>query len=151
MRFRVKVNSKEKSRFTATVATVFALTMASLLSSCGGASAGLGTSSSPCFSALPPAFKAAGDGGRMIGVRLLSSKNTTRLEKVFNFKSGDRICLIAFELPNPKSGKMTITKDVDRIIGNFRLVFYDLTKSKVIVVHDSHYLPIKFAHSFALV
>ena len=87
----------------------------------------------------------------MIGVRLLSPKNTARLEKVFNFKNGDRICLVAFEFPNPKSGKITITKDVDRIIGNFRLVFFDLSKSKVIAIHNTHYLPVKFAHSFALV
>ncbi|MDA8197131.1 MAG: hypothetical protein M0019_08020 [Actinomycetota bacterium] len=140
--------SKYVRRGLAVVSLLFATTV---LSSCGGASAGLGTSSSPCYAALPPAFQAVGSGGRMIGVRLLSSKNSKRLERVFQYKSGDKICLVAFEFPNPKSGKMTVTTDVDRIIGNFRLVFFDLSKSKVILVHQSNFLPVKFAHSFAIV
>lgn len=147
----MRANNKKQNRIFATTTLLAGLIMSNLLSSCGGASAGLGTSSSPCFSALPPAFQAAGTGGRMIGVRLLSSKNAVRLEHIYNFKNSDRICLIAFEFPNPKSGKITVTKDMDRVIGNFRLVFYDLTKAKMILVHNSKYLPIKFAHSFALV
>ena len=54
-------------------ALLASLLLVPVLSSCAGASAGLGTSSESCFTALPSAYKAVGSRAKLPGVRLLAA------------------------------------------------------------------------------
>lgn len=131
------------------IAASFILTLS--LSSCGGgAAAGLGTSSSSCFTALPPSLQTAGVTARLLGVRLLDSTRAKRFSNNFYSKGSKKICVFAFELPN-RNGRYQTKKSNGRVVGNFIIVFYSLDKSFIITKKHSTSLPLDFAHSFSII
>ncbi|HET6795458.1 MAG TPA: hypothetical protein VFH45_13495 [Acidimicrobiales bacterium] len=64
-------------------------------SACGGRGAVLGTTSSTCFHALPPAADAVKHQGRLVGVRLIEVRRLHRLPAPERLGTG-RVCLVAF-------------------------------------------------------
>lgn len=79
-----------------------ALVFVGALSGCTAARNSLGTSSSPCFRAVPVASEAVKDQGRLAGVRLLSSRDLDkrpRLRDVLSTRAGRQVrtvCAVAF-------------------------------------------------------
>ncbi|HZU71130.1 MAG TPA: hypothetical protein VE990_00030 [Acidimicrobiales bacterium] len=71
-----------------------AIAVAAGLAGCAG-HAGLGTTSSACFHALPSAVGAVHGQGRLIGVRLEEVRHLHRLPAADRLGSG-RVCLVAF-------------------------------------------------------
>ncbi|CAG4919940.1 hypothetical protein [Acidithrix sp. C25] len=143
MRVRFQVGSKARLLGAASL-----LSLALLLSSCGGASAGLGTSSASCFVALPASFHVAGKNAHLLGVKLLPYNIVRRFEKSLGKGAGSHVCVVAFQLPDANS-KFSIVKEKDRVLGNFEIVIYTLAQSKVLAIRHPKSLPYKFAHSFS--
>lgn len=75
-----------------------ALALAALsFSGCAGRGATLGTSSSPCFRALPAAAQAVGHQGRFLGVRLVAADRLRRRVPEAGALGRRRVCLVAYQ------------------------------------------------------
>ena len=146
MKLRTRI---AKGRLAVMVAS-FAVAIGALTSSCAGASAGLGTSSSTCFSALPASFGAVGHHSRLLGVRLLPATKIRRFIPDLPASKGGDLCVLAFQLPDSR-GQFVVKKFDDRIEGKFELVIYSLATKKVLTTRRRPALPIRFAHAFSIV
>ncbi len=126
------------------------LLLVPILSACAGASAGLGTSSESCFTALPAAYKAVGPGAKLLGVRLLPASRVGEVMLGLPQGSNKALCLLAFELPDSTGGYRVIRRD-DKVFGHFRLVAYSLQSKTVLKVRSREALPMRFAHEISIV
>jgi hypothetical protein len=68
-----------------------------LLSGCAARGANLGTTSDPCFRALPVAASAVEHDGRFIGVRLVAASRLRRRLPSVASLGNQKICLVGFE------------------------------------------------------
>ena len=131
-------------------ALIASMLLVPMLSACAGASAGLGTSSESCFTALPSAYKAVGSQAKLLGVRLLPADKVRKA--VLGLPGGDykALCLLAFELPDAK-GEYRVVRHDDKVFGDFKLVAYSLQSKKVLKVRARASLPMRFAHEISIV
>ncbi|HET6794013.1 MAG TPA: hypothetical protein VFH45_06205, partial [Acidimicrobiales bacterium] len=86
------------TRFRRLVAFPVALTVcaALALSGCGGRGAALGTTSSACFHALPPAVASVHHRGRLIGVRAVDTGHLRDPALRALLAPRRKLCLVAF-------------------------------------------------------
>ena len=76
------------------------LTVAGLgLAGCSARGATLGTTSTPCFHALPPATAAVGHHGRLVGVRLIPVDRLRKRAPESAPLGKKDLCVVAFEGP----------------------------------------------------
>ncbi|MDA8262109.1 MAG: hypothetical protein M0Z47_04685 [Actinomycetota bacterium] len=126
------------------------LLLVPVLSACAGASAGLGTSSESCFTALPAAYKAVGPRAKLLGVRLLPATRVGEIMSGLSEAPNKALCLLAFELPDATGGYRVARRD-DKVFGNFKLVAYSLQTREVLKVRARGSLPMRFAHEISIV
>ncbi|MDA8373278.1 MAG: hypothetical protein M0Z91_03320 [Actinomycetota bacterium] len=131
-------------------ALLASLLLVPVLSACAGASAGLGTSSEACFTALPSAYKAVGSRAKLLGVRLLAAGKVGKVVEGLPAGDGRTLCLLAFELPDSKGEYRVVRRD-DQVFGDFKLVAYSLQEKKVLKVRARRSLPMRFAHEISIV
>lgn len=131
------------ARLPAAVVVAAALT----LSGCGGRGAALGTTSSACFHALPPAVASLHHRGRLIGVRMV---DTGRLRDVMlRTVLGPRrkLCLVAF------SGGFApgdVERPIDQRSGEYVIVAVRPDGSAVLASLIVTRLPLAFRHTHSL-
>ncbi|HZT66787.1 MAG TPA: hypothetical protein VFA11_13450 [Acidimicrobiales bacterium] len=116
-----------------------AVLLSTAVTACGVRGADLGTTSSPCFKALPAAYDAVHDGGKLVGVRIErpGSRSLRRLpghEQLGRTK----ICLVAFRgdfdrstvahplatplsVPTGPYAVVAVTEDGKRLLGTLVL------------------------------
>lgn len=112
----------------------------------GGAScaghAVLGTTSSPCFQALPAAADAVAHRGKLVGVRLESVSRLSRLVPGVPL-SGKRLCLFAFR---GDFGPASVQSPSDTASGPYALVIVKPDGSEVLATVVTRRLPQRFRH-----
>ncbi len=141
--------AKAKCRVVIAMASSF-IALGALTSSCAGASAGLGTSSSACFSALPASFGAVGYNAKLLGVRLLPAAKVRRFISGLPASKTPSLCVLAFQLPD-SNGKFIEKRAYDRVEGHFELAIYSLESKTLIATRLRNTLPIRFAHAFSII
>lgn len=117
------------------------------LSGCGGRGADLGTSSSACFHALPPAVASLHHPGRLLGVRLVDTGRLRDPALRAALAPRRKLCLVAF------SGKFSpedVALPIDRRSGNFVMVAVRPDGSAVLASLIVTRLPLGFRHSHSL-
>ena len=127
------------------VAALMAGTLA--LGGCGGRGAALGTTSSACFHALPPAVSSVHHRGRLIGVRLVDTSKLRNPAARAALAPRQKLCLVAF------SGGFTpadVERPVDQRSGPYVVVAVRPDGSAVVGSLIVPRLPLAFRHSHSL-
>lgn len=140
---------RAKIRVAIAIASSF-IALGALTSGCSGASAGLGTSSSACFSALPASFGAVGHNAKLLGVRLIPTAKVRRFISGLPATRTSSLCVLAFQLPD-SNGKFVEKRAFNRVQGNFELAIYSLQSKTLIGTRLRNTLPIRFAHAFSII
>jgi len=118
-----------------------------VLSGCGGRGAVLGTTSSACFHALPPAVASLHRPGRLIGVRLVDTGRLRDPAVRAALAPRRKLCLVAF------SGSFSpadVEQPIDQRSGNFVMVAVRPDGSAVLASLIVTRLPLAFRHSHSL-
>ena len=134
-------------RRLAALPAAMVLTASVALAGCGGRGAALGTTSSACFHALPPAVSSLHHPGRLVGVRLV---DTARLRDaaVRNALAPRRkLCLVAFSGGFSPSD---VTRPIDQRSGPYVVVAVRPDGSAVVASLIVRRLPLAFRHSHTL-
>ena len=117
------------------------------LGGCGGRGAALGTTSSACFHALPPAVSSVHHRGRLIGVRLVDTGKLRNPAARAALAPRQKLCLVAF------SGGFTpadVERPVDQRTGPYVMVAVRPDGSEVLGSLIVLRLPLAFRHSHSL-
>jgi len=120
------------------------------LAACDSARSDLGTSSSPCFVALPTANGAVHGAGRLVGVRLFTVGSLRRQAPhayadatSAGAHSSDHVCLVAYE------GRFTapaIQKPRGRPAGKFAVVIVAYPSTRLLTTVIFRRVPLRFGH-----
>lgn len=118
------------------------------LGGCGARGNSLGTTSSACFHAIPPAETSVGHHGKLIGVRLVKPSGAM-LQRVPQLRvaADVKVCLVVFE------GSFTPTSvafPLDQSTGSYVIVVCPPDGSRVLVSIVLDRLPLGFSHSHSL-
>jgi hypothetical protein len=122
-------------------ALMIAVALGLSASSCAG-HAVLGTTSSPCFQALPAAADAVSHRGTLIGVRLEAVSRLRHLSPGIRFE-GTRVCLVAFR---GDFGPASVQSPFDTVSGPYAMVIVKPDGSKVLGTVVTRRLPQRFRH-----
>jgi hypothetical protein len=117
------------------------------LSGCGGRGAGLGTTSSACFHALPPAVASLHHPGHLIGVRLVDTGRLRDPALRAVLAPRRKLCLVAF---SGSFAPADVERPIDQRNGNFVMVAVRPDGSAVLASLIVTRLPLGFRHSHSL-
>lgn len=123
-------------------AAVIALALS--LSGCSARGASLGTTSSPCFHALPAAAAAVGHEGRFLGVRLVAASRLTRRVPAARALGKDKVCLIGYQGAY-QPGQVELP--LQEVSGSYAVVAVNPAGSKVLGTLLLRHLPLAFRHN----
>ncbi len=144
--------SRRPGRARRAVRAVLAGALAALaLSACASARSDLGTSSGPCYVALPAAEGAVHGAGRLVGVRLVSvGALQTDAPHVFaaalsaGERPSDRVCLVAYEGRFAASG---VQRPTGRSSGRFAVAVVAYPGARLLGTVIFRRVPLRFGHS----
>lgn len=125
----------------AAVAMVTALS----LSGCSSRGASLGTTSSPCFHALPAAAREVGPSSRFLGVRLISASRLVKRVPEASVLGRAEVCLVAYE-GHYFAGELRHA--LDHRSGRFAVVAVTESGGRVLGSLVLTHLPLPFRHTF---
>lgn len=119
------------------------LALAAVLSGCASPRNALGTGSSICFKAIPPAVSAVSHKGTLVGVREVRASTLAQRRPEFTQFGSETLCLVAF-----KDGFQPgdVPSSTVQEAGNYAVVAVDSRDSKVLAAWVSQDLPIRFRH-----
>ena len=117
------------------------------LAGCGGRTAALGTTSSACFHALPPAVSSLHHSGRFIGVRLVDTGRLHNPAARAALAPRQKLCLVAF---SGQFDPADVFRPVDQPSGQYVVVAVRPDGSKVVGSLIVRRLPLAFRHSHSL-
>jgi hypothetical protein len=123
------------------------ITAALALSGCGGRGAGLGTTSSACFHALPPAVASLHHRGRLIGVRMVDTGRLRDPGLRAALAPRRKLCLVAF---SGGFGPGDVSGPIDQHSGEYVMVAVRPDGSAVLGSLIVPRLPLGFRHSHSL-
>ena len=115
-----------------------------LAGACANPRNGLGTGTTVCFKAIPPAVEAVHHEGRLVGVREVSNPGLARRHPVFTRLGTEKLCLLAFQ-GTYRAGDLPGAKPPAP--GQFAVVAVDPASAKVAGVFVFKRLPLRFRHS----
>ena len=141
-----RVRPRGLRRLAALPATVV-VTAALALSGCGGRGAALGTTSSACFHALPPAVASLHHPGRLIGVRLVDTGRLRDAALRAALAPRRKLCLVAF---SGSFAPTDVERPIDQRSGNYVIVAVRPDGSAVLASLIVTRLPLTFRHSHSL-
>jgi hypothetical protein len=121
------------------------LVLALALSGCAARGASLGTTSSPCFHALPAAAEAVGHQGRFLGVRLVPVDRLRRRVPDTSVLGKIKVCVVAYK------GNYTtaeVSHPLDALPGPYAIVVVKTNGSAVLGTVVLRRLPLVFRHTF---
>ena len=128
-----------RSRFSALV-----LFMALAGTSCSARGASLGTTSDPCFHALPAAASAVQHRGEFLGVRLVSATKIKNRVPAASALGRSRICLVAYK---GEYSPAQVSLPLDDQRGTYAVVGVNQSGTKVLGTLVLARLPLAFRHS----
>lgn len=117
------------------------------LSGCGGRGADLGTSSSACFHALPPAVASLHHRGRLIGVRLVDTGRLHDVALRAALAPRRKLCLVAF---SGGFAPADVEQPIDQRTGEYVIVAVRPDGSAVVASLIVRRLPLAFRHTHSL-
>lgn len=118
------------------------------LVSCGARGAALGTTSSPCFQAVPTAATSIGHRGKLVGVRLVTP--TGRMLQRVPQLSGlgpEKVCLVVF---SGRFGPTNVAAPLDAHTGTYVIVVVPPNGLRVVTSIVVDKLPLAFSHPHSL-
>lgn len=112
--------------------------------SCSARGASLGTTSDPCFHALPAAASAVQHRGDFVGVRLVSATKIKRRVPAAAALGRSRICLVAYK-GDYSPAQVSLPLDNQR--GTYAVVGVNQSGTRVLGTLVLRRLPLAFRHS----
>lgn len=117
--------------------------VALVLGGCAGPRNSLGTGSTACFRALPPAEAAVHHRGRYLGVRQVKASTVAKKHPEFNQFGGTTLCVAAFQ---GTFGPGSVTSASPTRSGSYALVLVDAKSAKLLGAFLADRLPLRFSH-----
>lgn len=112
---------------------------------CGGRGASLGTTSTPCFHALPTAAATVSHRGRLAGVRLVPLDRLRRRAPEIADLGPGKVCLVAFE-GHFSRADVGSTLPAGRSAGRYAVVVVTTDGRRVLGSLITEHLPLPFRH-----
>ena len=118
------------------------------LASCGARGAALGTTSSPCFHAVPTAATSIAHKGKLVGVRLVTptGRLLQRVPQLAGLGPG-KVCLVVF---SGQFGPTNVMAPLDTKTGAYVIVVVPPNGSRVLSSIVVQTLPVAFNHPHSL-
>lgn len=114
------------------------------LSACSSRGASLGTTSSPCFHALPAASETVGPGGHFLGVRLVpASRLVPRLPQATSLGKA-KVCVVAYK---GRYSAGQLSHSINDLSGEYAIVVVREDGSVVLATAVLSRLPLAFRHT----
>ena len=117
------------------------------LTACSGRGASLGTTSNPCFHALPPAASAVHGHGHLVGVRLVDVPKLKNARLRAALPPRGEVCLVAF---SGSFGPTTVERPLDDRSGPYVVVAVRTDGGEVFGSLVVVRLPLPFRHGHTL-
>ena len=131
---------RQSPRVLAVLGVVLSLTAGS----CSARGASLGTTSAPCFHALPAAASAVHHRGDFVGVRLVAATKIKDRVPAAAALGDSRICLVAYK---GHYSPDQVSHPLDGRSGNYAVVGVDQSGTTVLGTLVLMRLPLAFRHS----